>query len=195
MSGRSLKLAIVVGSTRPGRNAEAVARWVHEIARRRAGVEFELVDIANFDLPLLDEPLGARASAMMKRGYTRPHTDAWSTTIDAFDGYVFVTPEYNFGPPAALKNALDYLYAEWNDKAAGFVSYGAAGGIRAAQQLRLVLAELQVATVRNEVNLSLLTDFENYTDFKPAPTHAARVDALLDQLIAWSGAFKSLRSA
>jgi NAD(P)H-dependent FMN reductase len=111
--------------------------------------------------------------------------------IQAFHGYVFVTPEYNHGPSAALKNALDYLYREWNNKAAGFVGYGGSGATRAIEQLRLVLAELQVATVRNEVNLSIHSDFENYTSFKPSPAHEQRVNAMLDQLIAWSGALKA----
>ena len=183
-----IKVAIVVGSTRPGRKAEAVARWVHGIATKRSDAEFEVVDIKDFDLPLLDE---AMPPAMGQ--YDQPHTKAWAAKVAAFDAYVFVTPEYNHGPSGALKNAIDYLYREWNNKAAGFVGYGSAGGVRAVEQLRLVMGELQVADVRAQVALSLFTDFENFTTFKPAPMHEKSVNTILDQVIAWGGALKTLR--
>jgi NAD(P)H-dependent FMN reductase len=184
-----IKLAIVIGSTRPGRRADVVARWVHGVATQRGDAEFELVDIRDYDLPLLDEPLPA------SRGqYTKPHTQRWSAKIASFDGYVFVTPEYNHGPSAALKNAIDFLYREWTNKAAAFVSYGgAASGARAIEQLRLVMGEVQVADVRASVNFSLVDDFENFTVLKPAARHEAAANAMLDQLIAWSGAMKTLR--
>src|SRR6266849_3604228 len=158
---KALRIAIIIGSTRPGRNGEAVAKWVHEIAQKRSDTEFELVDIKDFNLPLLDEPM----SPMMGQ-YTHQHTKEWSAKIASFDAYVFVTPEYNHGTSGALKNAIDYLYGEWNNKAAGFVGYGSAGGTRAVEQLRLNLAEVQIATVRNQVALSLYTDFESFTTFK-----------------------------
>jgi NAD(P)H-dependent FMN reductase len=150
------RIAIILGSTRPGRNGEAVARWVHEIAKKRTDAEIEFVDLKEYNLPLLDEA----APAAMKQ-YAHEHTKRWSAKIDSFDGFVFVTAEYNHGIPGALKNAIDYLYREWNNKAAGFVSYGGIGGARAVEQLRLVMAELQVADVRAQVLLSLNTDFEN----------------------------------
>lgn len=184
-----LKIAVIVGSTRPGRKAEAVARWVHSIATKRNDAQYELVDIAEFDLPLLDEPV---PPSMGK--YSKPHTKAWAQRIAPFDGFVFVTPEYNHGPSGALKNAIDYLYAEWNNKAAGFVAYGSAGGTRAVEQLRLVMGELQVADVRAQVALSLFTDFENFSTFKPAPHQEKAVGAMLDQLAAWSGAMRALRT-
>jgi NAD(P)H-dependent FMN reductase len=118
-----LKVAIVVGSIRPGRKADAVAKWVREIALKRGDAEYEVVDIRDFNLPLLDEPI----PPIMGR-YRQPHTMAWAAKIAPFDAFVFVTPEYNHGISGALKNALDFLYAEWNDKAAGFVGYGGAGG-------------------------------------------------------------------
>lgn len=183
-----VRIAIILGSTRPGRNGEAVARWVHDIAARRKDAEFELVDIKSFDLPLLDEPV---PPSMGK--YTKPHTKAWAAKIDSFDGYVFVTAEYNHGPSGALKNAIDFLYREWNNKAAAFVSYGSAGGARAVEQLRLVMAELQVATVRAQVLLSLFSDFENFSIFKPAATHEGALGAMLDQLVPWAHALKALR--
>ena len=183
-----LRIGIIVGSTRPGRKADAVARWVHDIARRRSDSAFEVVDIADFHLPLLDEP-----SPPSMGHYSRPHTKAWAERIAGFDGFVFVTPEYNHGTSGALKNAIDFLYAEWNNKAAAFVGYGSAGGTRAVESLRLVMGELQIATVRAQVALSLRTDFENFTVFKPAPRHEKSVEAMLDQLVAWSGALATLR--
>jgi NAD(P)H-dependent FMN reductase len=183
-----LKIAIIIGSTRPGRKAEVVGQWAHEIARKRSDAEFELVDIAKFNLPLLDEPMPPSFGQ-----YTHDHTKAWSAKISSFDGYVFVTPEYNHGTSAALKNAIDFLCREWNNKAAGFIGYGGAMGVRAVESLRLVMAELQVATVRAQVGLSLFTDFENFTTFKPAPTHEKNLNTMLDQLIAWSGALAPLR--
>jgi NAD(P)H-dependent FMN reductase len=184
-----VNIAVVIGSTRPGRKAEAVARWVMEFAQKRSDARFELVDIAQFNLPLLDEPV---PPSMGK--YSKPHTIAWAEKIKPFDGFVFVTPEYNHGTSAALKNALDFLYKEWNNKAAGFVAYGSASGTRAVENLRLVMGELQVADVRAQVMLSLHTDFENFTTFKPAATHEKSVNEMLDQVVAWSGALQSLRS-
>lgn len=184
-----LKIAILTGSTRPGRNNEAVAKWVYEIARKRSDAQYEYVDIQAFDLPLLDEPV---PPAMGK--YSKPHTKAWAAKIAPCDGFVFVTPEYNHGTSAALKNAIDFLYAEWNNKAAGFVSYGSAGGARAVEQLRLVLSECQVAHVRAQVMLSLMTDFENFSVFKPHARHEQEVTKMLDQLLVWADAMKMVRS-
>lgn len=183
-----IKVGIVMGTTRPGRNGEAVARWTHQIARKRGDATFELVDIRDYDLPLLDEPV----PPSMGR-YEKAHTRAWAEKIASFDAYVFVTPEYNHGPSGALKNAIDFLYREWNNKAAGFVGYGSAGGARAVEQLRLVMGELQVADVRAQVMLSLFTDFENFSTFKPAPHQEAAVNAMLDQVIAWGTAMKGVR--
>jgi NAD(P)H-dependent FMN reductase len=139
--GQMVKIGIIVGSTRPGRHADAVANWVFEKAKTRNDAQFEVVDIKDFDLPLLDEPIPPSQAQ-----YSKPHTRRWAKKVASFDAYIFVTPEYNHAPSAALKNAIDYLYAEWNNKAAGFVSYGAsASGGRAVEHLRMVMAELQVA--------------------------------------------------
>ena len=183
-----LRVAIIVGSTRPGRKGDAVARWVYEIADSRGDAEFELVDIKEYDLPLLDEPLSATLGQ-----YSKDHTKAWSAKIASFDAFVFVTPEYNHATSGALKNAIDYLYKEWNNKAAGFVGYGGAGGVRAVENLRLVMGELMVADVRAQVALSLFTDFENFSVFKPASHHEKSVHDVLDQVIAWGRALRSLR--
>ena len=126
--------------------------------------------------------------------YTKPHTRAWSERIASFDGFVFVTPEYNHGISGALKNAIDFVYKEWNNKAAGFVGYGSVGAVRAVEHLRLGLAECQVATVRSQVALSLFADFENFTVFKPGPSHGKSVSAMLDQVVAWSRALQSVRA-
>jgi len=185
-----LRVAILTGSTRPGRNNEAVARWVYELAKERNDAEFEFVDIAEYDLPLLNEPVPPSLGQ-----YSYGHTKRWSEKIASFDAYVFVTPEYNHGISGALKNAIDYLYREWNNKSAGFVSYGSAGGVRAVEQLRLVMAELQIATVRAQLILSLFTDFENFTKFKPDSRHEKQLHIMLDQVIAWGSALKGLRSS
>jgi NAD(P)H-dependent FMN reductase len=184
-----LKIAIITGSTRPNRNNEAVARWVFELSKKRNDAEFEFVDIADYNLPLLDEPIPPSAGK-----YQKEHTKKWAQKIGSFDAFVFVTPEYNHGISGALKNAIDFLFAEWNNKAAGFVSYGSAGGARAVEQLRLVMAELMIADVRAQVMLSLYTDFENFSKFKPDPRHEKEVNTMLDQVIAWGSAMKTLRS-
>jgi NAD(P)H-dependent FMN reductase len=184
-----IKIAIILGSTRPGRNGEAVARWVYEIAKKRIDAEFEFVDIKDFNLPLLDEPIPPSQGQ-----YSKEHTEVWSAKIDSFDGYVFVTAEYNHGIPGALKNGIDYLYKEWNNKAAGFVGYGSAGGVRAVEQLRLVMAELQVADVRAQVAVSIITEFEDFRIFKPAPYQEELVNNMLDQVISWGRALKLVRT-
>jgi NAD(P)H-dependent FMN reductase len=183
-----LKVGIITGSTRPNRQSPDVAKWALEVARKRSDAEYELIDIKDFELPLLDEPM----PPSMGR-YQQPHTKRWAAKIASLDAFVFVSPEYNHGIPAALKNAIDFLFAEWKDKAAGFVSYGAAGGARAVEQLRLVLAEVQVATVRAQVLLSMMTDFEDFTTFKPHLHHEKYLGIVLDQVVAWGGALKQLR--
>ena len=183
-----LKVAIILGSSRPGRKGEQVARWVYEIARKRRDAEFELVDIKDFNLPHLDEPMPPSLGQ-----YAQPHTIAWAAKIDFFDAFVVVTPEYNHSTSGALKNAIDFLHREWNNKVAGFVSYGAAGGVRAVEHLRLVMAELSVATVRAQAALSLFTDFENFSVFNPGASQERAVNAMLDQVIGWGGALKLFR--
>jgi NAD(P)H-dependent FMN reductase len=186
-----LKIAVVLGSVREGRNGEAVSNWMLNFAKNRndAGVEYELVDLANYNLPLLGAKLPEAGKEEAQAAIT-----AWSEKMASFDGYIFVTPEYNHAIGGALKNALDYLKEEVNNKAAGFVGYGSLGGTRAHENLRLILGELQVADVRTAVTFSLLADFENFSVFKPADYHADNANGMLDQLIAWSTALKPLRS-
>ncbi len=183
------KIAIVTGSTRPGRNNKGVADWVLSQAADRTDAEFELVDIADFNLPLLDEAYPA-----MYQNYQNDHTKAWSAKINEFDGFIFVTGEYNHTLTPALANALSYLNVEFNNKAAGIVSYGSMGGARAAEHLRNVLSELQIAHVRNQVMFSLFTDFENFSDFKPTEQNAGTLAPMLDQLIPWTRAMEAVRA-
>lgn len=183
------KIGIIVGSTRPGRNAEAVAHWVYESAAQRTDAEFEIVDLLDYKLPVLDEAYPATFG-----NYTQPHTKAWAEKIASLDGFVIVTGEYNRSMPGALKNAIDFIYAEWNNKAVGFVGYGSAGGARAVEHLRGIAAEMQLADVRSQVTLSLFTDFENFTTFKPADSHGDALVTTLDQVVAWSKALAPLRA-
>jgi NAD(P)H-dependent FMN reductase len=183
-----IRIGIILGSTRPNRNGEQVARWVYDNAALRTDAEFELVDLRDYPLPHLDEPLPPSLGQ-----YQNDHTRQWADKIASFDGFVMVTPEYNHSTSGVLKNAIDYLYAEWNNKAVGFVSYGAVGGARAAEHLRLVAGELQMADVRQQVALSLITEFENFSVFKPGDYSVGALNTLFDQVIAWSAALAPLR--
>ena len=188
LSVSDLKIGIIIGSTRPGRNGEQVARWVLENASGRTAADYEIVDLLDYNLPHLDEAVPASMGM-----YANEHTKAWAAKIDSLDGFVFVTPEYNHSTSGALKNAIDFVYAEWNNKAAGFVSYGSAGGTRAVEHLRLIVGELQIADVRAQVAFSLATDFENYSVLKSGPQHAAALGTVLDQLESWTGALAAVR--
>ncbi|MBN9629634.1 MAG: NAD(P)H-dependent oxidoreductase, partial [Actinobacteria bacterium] len=150
---------------------------------------YELVDLAEWNLPHLDEPMPAAAGQ-----YANDHTKAWAAKIAEFDGYLFVTPEYNHSTSGALKNAIDFVGSEWYNKAAGFVSYGVYGGARAVEHLRLVLSQLQVATVSAFVGLSLQHDFENWS-LKPTAAAEAGLTPLFDQLESWSAALATVRDA
>ncbi|MFL6163511.1 MAG: NADPH-dependent FMN reductase [Jatrophihabitantaceae bacterium] len=183
------RIGIILGSTRPNRNGEQVANWVLDNATRRDDAEFELIDLRDYPLPHLDEPMPPSLGQ-----YQQEHTKQWADKIASFDGFVIVTPEYNHGTSGVLKNAIDYLYAEWNNKAVGFVSYGGVGGARAAEHLRLVAGELQMADVRQQVALSLITEFENFSVFKPGDYNLDTLSVLLDQVIAWSAALSPLRA-
>lgn len=185
-----IRTAIVVGSTRPGRKSHEVAQWVHEHAADHAGVETEVVDLADFSLPHLDEPVPAARST----DYQQPHTREWSAAVGRFDAFIFVTPEYNHGIPSVLKTAIDFLFEEWHDKPAGFVSYGLNGGVRAVEQLRLVMAEIKIADIRSQVALSLFSDFEDMSELRPGPQHLQILNRMLDELALWGGALKQVRA-
>jgi NAD(P)H-dependent FMN reductase len=176
-----LNIGIIIGSTREGRVSPQVASWFKELADQRQDANYEIVDIKDYQLPMLGE---TNETANIEK---------WNQKLMELDGFVFVTAEYNHGMPASLKNALDLARDAWNNKAAGIVSYGSAMGARAAEQLRNVLGELQIADVRVQVLLSLFTDFENWNVFKPAELHKKNVDQMLDQVLAWSKALKTIR--
>jgi NAD(P)H-dependent FMN reductase len=182
------RIGIILGSTRPGRNGEQVAKWVYDNAVKRTDAEFELVDLLDFQLPHLDEAIPPSMGQ-----YSQPHTLAWAEKVASFDGFVMVTPEYNHSTSGALKNAIDFLFKEWNNKAVGFVSYGSAGGTRAVEHLRLVAGELMMADVRAQVTFALATDFENYSKLLPKPHHQEALTPVLDQVVSWSNALSHLR--
>lgn len=182
MTTAQLNMGIILGSTRPGRVSPQVGEWIKEIADKRGDASYEIVDLADYNLPFLGDPSGEQQVA------------AWAKKISVLDGFVFVTAEYNHSITGVLKNALDSAHAEWYNKAAGIVSYGSSGGTRAAEHLRGILAELQVADVRTHPALNLFSDFENYTTFKPSEIHISRVNDMLNQVISWSGALKSVRT-
>jgi NAD(P)H-dependent FMN reductase len=185
-----LKIGIITGSTRDTRVNDQVAQWINELAADRTDAKFEVVDIKSYNLPLYNEPV----PAIFSSEYQAPEAKAWSEKINELDGFIFVTPEYNRGITSALKNAIDSLYAEFNNKAAGIVSYGSAGGTTAAQQLRVILSVPQVAVVGSQPALNLFTDFEEMSRFKPADLHIPTVQTLLDQVVSWSTALKTIRN-
>lgn len=183
-----MRIAIIIGSTRPGRHGLKVAQWAHGIAARRTSASYELVDLVEFGLPLLDEPVPPAMGPP-----TKEHTRRWGAKVASFDGYLIVTPEYNHGPPAALKNALDFLFKEWNNKAVGFVGYGGTGAVRSVDILRMICSNLELADVRAQVSLTFAADFENFTTFKPLPHQEKTLGQVLDQVEAWAGALAPLR--
>ncbi|GEL04685.1 MULTISPECIES: NADPH-dependent FMN reductase [Rummeliibacillus] len=177
-----VNIGIILGSTREGRVSPQVGAWVKEIADKRGDANYTIIDIADYKLPLLGEAGGDASGAA-----------AWSEAVAAQDGFVFIVQEYNHSITGSLKNALDYLREEWNNKAAGIVSYGSVGGARAAEHLRGILGELLVADVRVHPALSLFTDFENGTDFKPKAVQEESVNQMLDQVVPWSKALFTIR--
>ncbi|WP_191276046.1 NADPH-dependent FMN reductase [Neobacillus kokaensis] len=182
MTNEKLNIGIILGSTREGRVSPQVGEWVKGIADKRGDANYEIVDIADYNLPFLGTGTGQE-----------PGIQSWNEKLASLDGFVFIVQEYNHSITGALKNALDLAREVWNNKAAGFVSYGSTGGARAVEHLRGICGELLIADVRVHPTLSLFTDFENMSTFKPAELHLDNVNAMLEQVIAWSGALKTLR--
>lgn len=181
MNNEKLKIGIILGSTRVGRVSPQVGKWVFDIARSRNDADYELIDIADYRLPLLGE--STETEGIIK----------WNEKLSSLDGFIFIVCEYNHSISAALKNALDLARDPWFNKAAGIVSYGSSGGARATEHLRGILAELRVATVRTHPTLSTFYDFENSTIFKPQALHQDIVKQMIAQLLAWAKALKTLR--
>lgn len=177
-----LNIGIILGSTRDVRVSPQVGEWVKEIADKRSDANYEIVDIADYNLPFLGTTDG-----------TEPGIAAWNEKLASLDGFVFIVQEYNHSISGALKNAIDFAREAWFNKAAGIVSYGSTGGARAAEHLRGILGELKVADVRTHPTLSLFVDFENFTEFKPQELHLENVNTMLDEVLEWSGALKTIR--
>ncbi len=184
-----MKIGIVIGSVRQGRKGEAVARWVLDRAEGR-DVSYELVDLASFDLPILTDPVVPGAA---QRQYNNPAARAWGAAIDGYDGFVFVTPEYNHSIPGAFKNAFDTIYPEWGNKAVAFVAYGADGGVRAVEHWRTVVANAHLFAVREQLSLSTFTEFDAEGALVLHERREAEIVALLDRLEAVSAAVATLR--
>ncbi len=183
----AIRVGIIAGSTRAGRKSIAVAQWLQSIAAARPDESYEIIDIADFALPLVDEPFPPASGRREK-----PHTMRWAAAIASFEGFVLITPEYNHSPSAALRNALDFLHDEWADKAVAFVNYGADGGVRAVEHLRQIAGELQLADIRPSVSLSFAADFENYTTFAPRADREQAAATMLRDLARWTRALTPL---
>lgn len=182
-------LTIIIGSTRPGRAGEPIAEWFAGRARTHGGFDVEVADLAEIGLPMMDEPQHPRL-----RQYTQQHTRDWSERIDRADAIVFITPEYNYGYPAALKNAIDFLHEEWRDKPVGFVSYGGvAAGTRAVQQLKQVVTTLRMVPVFDSVNIPFHPQFIAEGRFQPNDVLEQAADAMLDELLRVGSALHPLR--
>jgi len=185
------KLATIVASTRPGRVGHGVAHWFHNVAGRLGAFENRIFDLAEFDLPLLDEPHHPRLQK-----YQKDHTKAWSAAVDWADAFVIVTPEYNYGSPPALVNALDYVYVEWNYKPVGFVSYGgASGGLRSVQMTKQIVTTLKMMPMVEAVAIPFVaTHVDEHGHFNGQEAHEKAAVTMLEELMRWSVALKTMRA-
>lgn len=189
-----MKIGIIVGSVRDEQAGASVGEWVLRHAQAKGGAEFEPVSLKDFDLPVFSS---ATLPAMADKSYDSEQVQAWSRVVDDLDGYIFVTPEYNHGVPAALKNAFDVLYPEWVHKGAALVSYGADGGVRAVEHWRTILANAQMHVVRGQVSFSTMLEVEQREDgdvFAPAERRTKELGNVLRQLTRLTDATASLRS-
>lgn len=181
------QLKVIVASTRPGRKGPAIAKWFMEQLRKQSDFEVELIDLKEVNLPFMDEPEHPRLQK-----YQQEHTKAWSRKIAAGDAFVFVTPEYNFGYPASLKNALDFLYQEWTYKPVAFVSYGGlAGGTRAVQMLKQVVTAMKMVPIVEAVHIPYFTKFLNEEEqFIADEGHMRMAEGLVKELLSWTHKLK-----
>jgi NAD(P)H-dependent FMN reductase len=186
----TLKIKVIVGSTRPNRFSEKPAHWIFEIAKKRSDLDIELLDLRDYPLPLFEEPL---PPGLAKDSYTNPAVVKWREKIREGDGFIIVTPEYNHGYPAVLKNALDYTYYAWARKAVAFVSWGGVGGARGVEQLRAVTIELDMAPIRHAIHIPNPWFIQDMSGIDTeANQQAAKL--LLDNLTWWTAALKSART-
>jgi len=189
-----IKIQVIMGSTREGRFVEQPSRWIFEALQKKQEVTAELIDLRDWALPFFDEPI----SPSFNNGtYKNPLAAKWAAKIGEADGFIMVTPEYNHGYSAVLKNALDYVYREWNNKPVGFVSYGGiSGGTRAVQQLRQVVLELQMVPIRNGIHIPMYwTQLDEKGQYKNMDAHKEGTENFLNQLITWTTALKTIRDA
>jgi len=189
-----ITIAVILGSTRQGRFSEKSARWIHRHLQQRPGVEARLLDLADYPMPFFDQPVPPALPG--RAPFTHAVVQAWTAQIGAADGFVFVTPEYNYGPSAVLKNALDWVYPEWNRKAAAFVSHGGTAGVRSVQQLREIAIELQLAPIRSSVHIPrevLFAHFQGGDVDAGLTALEAPAKAMIDDLLWWVAALKSAR--
>jgi NAD(P)H-dependent FMN reductase len=191
ISSSKPKIAVVIGSTRPGRLGTEVADWVARQAKDRQHADYEVLDVAEFDLDLLSEPTVPGAA---DRAYDNDKTRRWSRAVDEFDGFVFVTPEYNHSVPAAMKNAFDVLYPEWGNKSVAFVGYGADGATRAVEHWRTIVANARMVAVRAQVSLSLFQDFQD-GELVPLERREGELTTVFEQVEQMAGALAPLRAA
>ena len=186
----ALRLNIVIGSTRPGRAGPAIAHWLRDVAEAHGGFEVELVDLAEVGLPLLDEAAHPRLQQ-----YEHDHTKRWSQSVASADAFLFVTPEYDYFPPASLVNAVQVLSKEWARKPAGVVSYGGvSGGLRAAQVLRQLLSNVNMHALPQTVPVPFFSQHIQEGAFRPGDQVTAGTQGLLDELLKWATALKALRT-
>jgi NAD(P)H-dependent FMN reductase len=187
-------ISVIIGSTRQGRFSEKPAQWILQQLKKRDGVDVRLLDLRDFPMPFFDQPVPP--SAPGRAPYENESVKKWTAAIGASDGFVFVTSEYNYGPPAVLKNAIDWVYPEWNRKAAAFVSYGAVSGARSVQQLRETAIELQLAPVRSSVHIPVATLWAHFqggdVDAGLAELEG-RAGIMIDDLLWWTAALKAAR--
>lgn len=189
----ALRIKIILGSTRPSRFSEHAGRWIFEEAKKIAGIEAELLDLRDYEMPFFNEAI---SPSYKQKDYENEAVRRWTEKVNEADGFVIVTPEYNRGYPAVLKNALDYAYKEWNKKPVGFVAYGSVGGARAAEQLRTVAVELQMAPIRNAVHIPAhwtLLDDKGILKAGALDSYQGSAEGLLTQLFWWAKALKAAR--
>lgn len=185
-----MRLHIVLASTRPGRVGLPVGQWFYEFAKNEGSFEPNLLDLADFDLPVYDEPHHPRLG-----NYQHEHTRRWSKAVASGDAYVFVTPEYNHGPMPALVNALNYLYNEWNYKPAGFLSYGgASGGLRAVQLTKPILGALKLVPIVEQIMVPMVAQCIKDGSFVPNELHVESAGTMLRELRRWAGALSAMRA-
>jgi NAD(P)H-dependent FMN reductase len=189
-------ISVIVGSTRQGRFSEKPGQWIFQHLKNRVSVEARLLDLRDFPMPFFDQPMTPAMPG--RRPYADETVKKWTAAVARSDGFIFVTPEYNYGPSAVLKNALDWVYPEWNRKAAAFVGYGSAMGARAIQQLRESAVELQMAPVRTAVHIPVTTLWAHYQGGDVEAGLAdldAKAQAMIDDLIWWTTALMTARAA